>query len=262
MRDSITLGSPRRSALVSAALHIGAIALVLFLSTSNHSPVAAFIPIRDTGVYLPLHRITGHSSGGGGQHSPLPVPKGQPPKPARRVFTMPVMIARDAPTLLPMAPAVLAIAQTEIPVVDLAHIGSPSGQAGPMSGGPGSRGGIGAGGGPGAGDHEGAGIDGGSVIGGIGGSPRKNSTKPQLLTQTEPEYTEEARKAKLQGTVVLSIVIAAGGQVQDVRVLRGLGLGLDTRAADAVLQWRFRPAMVDGKPVATRAVVEVNFRLL
>ena len=86
--------------------------------------------------------------------------------------------------------------------------------------------------------------------------------QPVALSRKDPEYSEEARKAKLQGTVELSIEISASGQVTNMRVLRSLGLGLDERAMEAVRQWKFRAGTVDGKPVATRAVVEVNFRLL
>jgi periplasmic protein TonB len=262
MPESPTLGSPKRSALISALIHASAIVLVLFLSTSKHSPIAKLIPARDTAVYLPpVSRLPLSGAGGGGQHSPLPVPKGQPPKTAPRVFTMPVMIPRDTPPPLEMPPAVLAVSSLETPAIDLAHIGSLIGRSGPMSGGTGGGGGLGDGAGPGAGDKSGPGIGSDGAIG-IGGLPRKNATKPELLSKEEPEYSEEARKSKLQGTVVLSIVVSATGGVSDLRVIRGLGLGLDERAMEAVKQWRFRPATVDGKPAATRAVVEVNFRLL
>ena len=83
-----------------------------------------------------------------------------------------------------------------------------------------------------------------------------------LLWKNEPEYSEEARKAKLQGTVVLRIEIDARGQVQNIAVLRSLGLGLDERAVESVRRWRFRPGYSGGKPATTSAVVEVSFRLL
>jgi TonB family protein len=85
---------------------------------------------------------------------------------------------------------------------------------------------------------------------------------PELLTKNEPEYTEDARRAKLQGTVELMIVVGADGRVSSVEVVRGLGLGLDEKAVEAVKAWRFRPAMSDGKPVASSASVAVTFRLL
>jgi periplasmic protein TonB len=260
MPDSQTLASPRRSALISALIHAAAIALIL-LSTSRYSPIAKLLPQRDTTVYVPRTPHVSRGGGGGGQHSPLPVPKGQPPKPSPRVFTMPVMVTRNTPPPLEMPPEVLGLA-SNMPVIDLSHIGSLAGQAAPMSGGPGDQGGLGQGHGLSVGDKDGPGIGDDSDISGIGGLPRKNATKPALISKTEPEYSEEARKAKVQGTVTLRIVVTASGQVGSIRVIRSLGLGLDERAIEAVRQWHFRAATVDGKPVSTQAVVEVNFRLL
>jgi len=85
---------------------------------------------------------------------------------------------------------------------------------------------------------------------------------PVPLYKVEPEYSEEARKAKYQGTVILSIVIDEQGRPRDLKVIRPLGLGLDEKAIEAVSKWRFRPGYKDGKPVAVLATVEVNFRLL
>ena len=85
---------------------------------------------------------------------------------------------------------------------------------------------------------------------------------PVLLYKKEPEYTAEARKAKYQGTVLLDVVIDVSGRVGDVHVARSLGLGLDEKAIEAVKQWRFRPAMKDGRAVSAPLEVEVTFRLL
>jgi len=85
---------------------------------------------------------------------------------------------------------------------------------------------------------------------------------PVPIFKPEPEYSEEARKAKFQGAVLLAIVIDETGHTRDIRVLRPLGLGLDEKAIEAVTKWRFRPSMKDGRPVAVMANVEVNFRLL
>lgn len=85
---------------------------------------------------------------------------------------------------------------------------------------------------------------------------------PVLLSKTEPEYTADARLAKYQGTVMLYIEVAADGMPHNIRVLRGLGLGLDQRAIEALSHWRFRPATRSGQPVPVEARVEVNFRLL
>ena len=87
-------------------------------------------------------------------------------------------------------------------------------------------------------------------------------TAPALTYKPEPEYAEEARRAKFEGTVVLSLVVDATGHAANVTVVRPLGLGLDEKAMEAILQWRFRPGLKDGQPVSTQAQVEVNFKLL
>jgi periplasmic protein TonB len=254
------MGSPKRSALLSAFIHALAILLILILASAKHSVLTELIPIRDTPIYTPPLRIhlQGHS-GGGGQRSPLPASKGHPPQAARRVFTPPVMTVRETHPLIEMPPTVQAAVDTQIPAIDL-QFGSPVGVPGPSSGGPGRGRGLGDGDGLSVGNSKGPGEGtGGEGIYGVHG---KNVTQPVALSRKDPEYSEEARKAKLQGTVELSIEISASGQVTNMRVLRSLGLGLDERAMDAVRQWKFRAGTVDGRPVATRAVVEVNFRLL
>ena len=85
---------------------------------------------------------------------------------------------------------------------------------------------------------------------------------PVVISKVEPEYSEEARKAKFSGSVLLSLVIDANGMPRDIKVIRPLGLGLDEKAIEAVSHWRFRPGMKGGHPVATQANIEVNFRLL
>jgi len=83
-----------------------------------------------------------------------------------------------------------------------------------------------------------------------------------LMFKREPEYSEVARIAKYQGTVTLYVEVGPDGIAHNIRVLNGLGLGLDEKAIDAVSQWQFRPGMKDGVPVTVAASIEVNFRLL
>jgi TonB family protein len=87
-------------------------------------------------------------------------------------------------------------------------------------------------------------------------------TAPKVLSKVEPEYTEEARTAKYQGTVVLAVEIRPDGFADNIRVVRGLGLGLDENAMTAVRQWQFQPGTKDGAAVTVQATIEVNFRLL
>jgi TonB family protein len=84
---------------------------------------------------------------------------------------------------------------------------------------------------------------------------------PKEIYAPEPEYSEEARKVKHMGTVVLQLVVGSDGNPRDIRVVRTLGLGLDEKAIEAVKKWRFEPAKKDGKPVAALVSVEVDFHL-
>jgi TonB family protein len=84
---------------------------------------------------------------------------------------------------------------------------------------------------------------------------------PRAIYEPEPEYSEEARKAKYQGNVILSAVIGQDGRARDLHVARSLGMGLDEKAMEAVNKWRFAPALLDGRPVAVQVNIEVNFRL-
>lgn len=85
---------------------------------------------------------------------------------------------------------------------------------------------------------------------------------PVLLYKVEPEYSEEVRKAKYQGTVVVYVEVDPSGRAVNPRIVRMLGLGLDEKAIEAIKRWRFRPGYKDGKPVTVAATIEVNFRLL
>jgi TonB family protein len=85
---------------------------------------------------------------------------------------------------------------------------------------------------------------------------------PTLAFKVEPAYSEEARAAKLQGTVVLKIVVDTDGLAKDISVVSGQGLGLDEQAVTAIMQWKFNPGQKDGVPVPVLATIEVNFKLL
>jgi TonB family protein len=100
--------------------------------------------------------------------------------------------------------------------------------------------------------------------GGIGGGVFKvggGISAPQAVSTPDPEYTEEARNAKAQGTCVLWMIVDDQGRPRDIKVVRGLGFGLDAKAVEAVRQWRFQPAMKDGRPVNVQISVEVGFKL-
>jgi TonB family protein len=84
---------------------------------------------------------------------------------------------------------------------------------------------------------------------------------PKAIFSPDPEYSEEARKAKYQGTAVLSLIVGADGRPRNISVARSLGMGLDQKAIEAVKQWKFEPAKKDGTPVAVLIQVQVDFRL-
>jgi TonB family protein len=129
--------------------------------------------------------------------------------------------------------------------------------------GSGAGGGVGTGQGAGIGEGQGPGLGDGSG-GGTGGGPYRPGsgiTPPRLLREVRPEYTEEARQRNLEGEVILEIVVRRDGSVGDVRVLQGLGAGLNERAVQAVRQWRFTPARRLNSTVDVIVEVAVDFRL-
>lgn len=202
--------------------------------------------------------------GGGGDRSLLPANKGRLPKAAVRQFVPPQSVQANLNAKLTMDPSILAPPDVVLPNVNMPNYGDPLGKIGPPSNGTGSGGGIGSGKGGGVGSGEGGGVGPGSG-GGFGGGVFRvggGVTAPVLLYKKEPEYSEEARKAKYQGTVTLYVEVAPNGKAQNIKVLHSLGLGLDEKAIEAVKQWTFKPGLKDGKPVTVAASIEVNFRLL
>jgi TonB family protein len=133
----------------------------------------------------------------------------------------------------------------------------------PDSRGPGTGTGTGTGQGAGVGEGAGAGIGPGSG-GGTGGGPYRPGsgiTAPSILREIKPDYTEEGRRRNIEGDVVLEIVVRSDGSVGNVKLLNGLGAGLDERAIDAVKQWRFNPAHRYSVPVDVIVEVAVEFKL-
>jgi TonB family protein len=86
-------------------------------------------------------------------------------------------------------------------------------------------------------------------------------TAPTVTHKVEPEYSKEAARARFEGTVILFVVVDQDGKPTNLKVIRPLGLGLDQKAIEAVEQWRFKPGMKEGRPVAVQATIEVNFRM-
>lgn len=202
--------------------------------------------------------------GGGGQNSPLPPSRGKLPKFSMQQLAPPTPVIKNLDPKLSVEPTVIVQDYAQAPQINMRMFGDPFGKVGPPSAGPGVGGGIGTGRGTGVGSGRGPGVGPGSG-GGIGGGVFRiggGVSAPRLTYKVEPEYSEEARKAKYQGTVVLAIEVWPDGKAHNIRVIRSLGLGLDQKAIDAVQRWRFVPGKKDTLPVKVRANVEVNFRLL
>jgi TonB family protein len=131
------------------------------------------------------------------------------------------------------------------------------------SNGPGSGGGTGSGRGTGSGEGDGRGIGPGSIAGTGGGPYRPGAgiTPPSIQREVKPIYTEEGRRRGVEGDVVMEVVVRSDGSVGNIKILQGLGSGLDQRASEAVRQWRFSPARRFGEAVDVLVEIAVEFRL-
>ena len=122
---------------------------------------------------------------------------------------------------------------------------------------------MGNGSGSGLGSGNGSGLGPGSG-GNTGGGPKRiggGVSAPVLIYSVDPEFSEEARRAKAAGHVMVALWVDEKGLPTHVRVLRGLGLGLDEKAVEAVKQYRFRPSMENGKPVTVQMNIDVMFQI-
>jgi TonB family protein len=264
-------GNQRKAGASSLMIHGGLVALLVIAGTNETVQNAAtksidlFLP-DDLKPYVPAapKKDLMGGGGGGGSRNPLPASQGKLPRIAKRQFTPPSAEVNNENPKLVMEPTIVVQPDANLPQIASNVFGLPTGVPGPPSSGPGSGGGIGTGKGGGVGSGTGIGYGPGSGMGTGGGVYRIGGgvSAPIPIFKPEPEYSEEARKAKFQGAVLLAIVILPDGTTSNIRVIRPLGLGLDEKAIEAVQKWRFRPSMKDGKPVAVTANVEVNFRLL
>jgi len=221
----------------------------------------------------------GGGGGGGGRNDTRPPSPGGLPAMTRRAlvppelgFIKPVAPADQDFSFVPSIEGPIEMAyDPKIPIGDITQPpGPPTDSYGPGTGGgigKGTGSGIGDGKGSGAGWGEGSGFgrgkgpgigDGvGPYISGAGTEP------PEPIAKPNPNYTEEARKAKIEGIVLLEVVIHTNGTVDNFRVLRGLGYGLDESAINTVAsKWCFKPATKNKVPYDVKATIEVRFRLL
>jgi TonB family protein len=257
--------------LNSLLVHLVGIAIILLPFFVEHitQPVKASskVKIVDISPYLAELQAAGKKmggGGGGGDRSPTPASRGAVPRFAKQQLAPPMAVIRNLNPKLQVEPTLLGPPDLKLPqMASNMPWGDPQGVLGPPSNGPGTGGGIGSGEGTGIGSGKGGGLGPGEG-GGTGGGPYSvggGISAPIPIYRPDPPYSEEARKAKYQGTVVLWIVVDAQGSVTDSRVVKPLGLGLDEKAVETVRTWKFKPALRNGVPVAVRVSVEVTFRL-
>ena len=250
----------------AALVNGGVLALLLLLGVRAVTP---HLPIPDvTSKFkvdnLPLIAPQLNGGGGGGTNDPLEAIRGRNPKLDMHPLAPVQIPVLDNPKLAiensVAVPPEIKLPDNALPMVGVHS--SPNVTV--ISGGPGGYTGIGSGpgggDGPGNGPGWGPGKNGGAgdhvYTPGLGGV-----TQPVPIYTPEAEFSDEARRQKYQGACEISVIIDAHGNPQNPRVIQRLGMGLDEKAVEAVMHYRFRPAKKDGKPVAARMTVVVNFRL-
>lgn len=238
-------------------VHAAVIGLIAILIASK-VPMAA--PVKQAVISLmeppppPVAPKATKIGGGGGQHDLGPVTQGHLPKLAQTQIVPP----KAPPTIPPkLAVEPTVVVQPDLKLADnkMPDLGAPNSNLKGFSMGNGNGTGIGSGDGSGIGPGSGGNIGGGVYQ--VGGSVRP----PVAIFTPDPEFSEEARKAKFSGNVVVSLIVDANGKPRNVHALRGVGMGLDEKAVEAVQQYKFKPALKDGKPVAVYLNVEVNFQI-
>jgi periplasmic protein TonB len=265
--------------VVSSTLHVTVLAVAVFIATLGLAPKAATLRSDDHPEPMRLVFLVtpgpGGGGGGGGLLQPAPPPKAM--REGHQKMSSPIPVRQPPRRIAPIAapPEPKSAAKTEVALAVVAPIvaapADPRTRIGLVaqaaaqaeSHGSGRGGGVGSGTGPGLGEGDGAGIGPGSG-GGIGGGPYRPGSgieAPRLLREVKADYTEEARQRGIEGDVVLEIIVRRDGTVGNVKVLQGLGSGLNDRAAQAVRQWRFAPAQHLGTPVDVIVEVAVEFKL-
>jgi protein TonB len=202
-----------------------------------------------------MPKMQDRMGGGGGQRGPTPVTKGQLPKFADQQITPPKAPPMEQPKIRMPEPTIEVQKDLKMANNNMPNLGMPNSPLMGDSMGNGRGSGLGSGNGSGLGPGSGGNYGGGlrHVGGGV--------SSPEVIFKVEPEFSEEARKAKFMGVVTVNLVVDTKGLPENVRVIRGVGMGLDEKALEAVRQYRFKPAMENGKPVPVQVNVEVNFQI-
>jgi periplasmic protein TonB len=220
----------------------------------------------DPGDFMPLKpaKTQAGGGGGGGDRDVLQASRGRLPKFSMQPqITPPTAVIRNLNPKLAVEPTVMVPPEIKLAMNNLPVIGDPKSSAVIPSNGTGGSGGIGSGEGGGIGPGNGRGVGPGEGMGMGGGvfRPGRGVTPPRPIYSPDPEFSEEARKAKYQGVCTLMIVVDTDGRPINLRVVNSLGMGLDEKALETVKTWRFEPGMKDGHPVKVEMAVEVDFHL-
>src|SRR5580704_4546037 len=260
----------KNGALSSTAVHVIVIALIIGGTILGRRVVTkveakASVALVDPGDYIPMKpaKTQAGGGGGGGDHDILKASQGRLPKFSMEQITPPAARIRNLDPKLAVEPTVIVMPDIKVAMNSMPNLGDPKSTAVIPSNGTGDRGGIGTGTGTGVGPGSGAGVgpgEGGNMGGGVF-RPGRGVTPPRPIFSPDPEFSEEARKAKYQGTCTLMIVVAADGRPTNIRVVNSLGMGLDEKAIETVKTWRFEPGLKDGHPVNVEMAVEVDFHL-
>lgn len=201
--------------------------------------------------------FSGNNGGGGGNRDPLPASHGDLPPASLTPLTPPTVIVPKEMPRLPVPESVAISPDVKLP--EAGQIGDPLSKFKLLSDGPGGPGGMGKGCCGGVGDFIGPHVGDGPP--GIFPAGKQGVTVPQVIYNPDPSFSDEARKSKTQGVVGLMLVVGKDGQTYNIRVRQSLGMGLDEKAIEAVKTWRFKPATLNGQPVAAQIAVEVDFHL-
>ena len=240
-----------RSQSLSLALHVVSIALLLLLTSHSFlTPPPPVVPVPAHSILLapPPRTTLTEKPGGGSNTSAEPARRGIPPPRAQHTFIPP--ITHPDPKL-----AITPTIDLDVPVMNVsASFGDPLSKI--AGTGFGNQKGETIGNFP---KGRGIGDDSGLQASGRFATPTKAA---ELIYQVDPEFSEDARKAKFQGVVVLMIEVGADGRPHNLHVVEDPGLGLAAKAVEAVQQWRFRPAQRGSTPIASTAQVEVHFHLM
>ena len=257
-----------RTQIISFVLHAGFIALVILIPlfwhfsvpTEANSKTGVDVTAIDLSPYVSKLPAGAKKAGGGGganDHTLAPVNKGKLPKFRMTQFTPPQVKPVNPDPKLAMDPSLLGPPDLKIPSPNMSTFGDPLASASSDSLGHGNGTGIGSGSGGGLGPGEGGGTGGGVFRAGVNGVGT-----PVCFYQPPPQYSDEARKVKYQGSVLLQVVVGVDGKIGRLDMVKGVGMGLDEKAIEAVRTWRCKPATgPSGKPVPTLVPIEVVFRL-